>query len=158
MMKFLFSGQGRVSRKAAWLFVLATIGVSFVAGIIDVLFLGTPLESADTGPMSLLVSIALIWPSIAVSAKRFHDRGMSGWWVLYFILIIGAGALLGLGVMAMQGDGSPVLGGFLVAIGVGVPFIWQFIILYILPGKKGPNKYGPNPLDPVGGDIAQTFD
>jgi uncharacterized membrane protein YhaH (DUF805 family) len=24
----------------------------------------------------------MFWPSIAISAKRFHDSDMSGWWVL----------------------------------------------------------------------------
>lgn len=110
MMSFLFSGQGRVSRKAIWLFFLAIIGASIVAAILDVAILGVPLESADSGPFGILLSVATIWPSIAVSVKRFHDRGMSGWWVLWFTLITIAALIPGGIIMAVQGQGALGLG------------------------------------------------
>ena len=156
MMSFLFSAQGRISRKAIWLFFFASIGVSIVAAIIDVVALGTPLDSADTGPLSMLMSVLLIWPTIVINVKRFHDRGMSGWWILWFILIMFAAMIPGGALLAMQGEG--VLGYGLIALGVAVPVIWQFVILYVQPGEAGPNRFGPNPLDPVGGDVASAFD
>ena len=156
MMSFLFSAQGRISRKAIWLFFFASIGASIVAAILDVVILNVPLESADSGPISALLSILLIWPTIVVNVKRFHDRGMSGWWVLWFILIILAAMIPGGALLAMQGEN--VLGFVLIALGAAIPIIWQFIILYVQPGEKGPNQFGPNPLDPVGGDIAEAFD
>jgi len=30
----------------------------------------------------LVTLLLLLWPSLAVSVKRWHDRGHSGWWVL----------------------------------------------------------------------------
>ena len=37
-----------------------------------------------------LLSIALIYPSVCIGIKRFHDRDKSGWWVLIaFIPLIG---------------------------------------------------------------------
>ncbi len=157
MMKFLFSGNGRVSRKAIWLFNLAVIGISIVFAILDLVFFGTSLDSDATGPLSLLFSLASIWPSIAVTVKRFHDRGMSGWWIVWFILIAVAAAIPGGIAMAVLGVGQG-FGITIVFIGVAIPLIWQFVILMIQPGQEGPNKYGPNPLDPVGEDIARTFD
>ncbi|MCP4380566.1 MAG: DUF805 domain-containing protein [Hyphomicrobiales bacterium] len=33
-------------------------------------------------PPSVLASLALILPSLAVSTRRFHDIGRTGWWLL----------------------------------------------------------------------------
>ena len=30
----------------------------------------------------LIVNLLLVWPALAVSVKRWHDRDRSGWWVL----------------------------------------------------------------------------
>ncbi len=146
-MDFLFSGKGRVSRKAIWLVFLAVIVASIIAAVLDIVFLGTPLDSADSGPISIVLSLATIWPSIAISAKRFHDRGMSGWWVLWFILITIAALIPGGIIMAVQGQGALGLGAVVMVIGVAIPQIWQFIILMVQPGQTGSNEYGPNPLD-----------
>ena len=38
----------------------------------------------------LIVTLILIWPSLAVQAKRWHDRNKSAWWILInFVPIIG---------------------------------------------------------------------
>ena len=37
-----------------------------------------------------MIALAILYPSLAVAAKRFHDRDKSGWWILIlFIPIIG---------------------------------------------------------------------
>jgi len=37
-----------------------------------------------------VIALAILYPSLAVAAKRFHDRDKSGWWILIlFIPIIG---------------------------------------------------------------------
>ena len=40
-----------------------------------------PLEDAETA-----VNLALLWPTIAVAAKRWHDRDKSAWWLLIVLL------------------------------------------------------------------------
>ena len=60
--------------------VLAMVGVSIVAALIDVI-LGTAGESG-WGVVSIIASLAMIYPAIALYAKRWHDRGKSGWWTL----------------------------------------------------------------------------
>jgi uncharacterized membrane protein YhaH (DUF805 family) len=32
------------------------------------------------------VNLLLLWPASAVSVKRWHDRGHSGWWVLVAVV------------------------------------------------------------------------
>jgi uncharacterized membrane protein YhaH (DUF805 family) len=44
-----------------------------VAGIIEAIF-------GERSGVTLLVYLLLLWPSLAVVAKRWHDRDKSGWW------------------------------------------------------------------------------
>jgi uncharacterized membrane protein YhaH (DUF805 family) len=45
--------------------------------------------------LSYLVALALLLPSLAVTARRLHDTGRSGWWILIGIIpLIGAIVLL----------------------------------------------------------------
>ena len=40
--------------------------------------------------LNLAVALASIWMYFAVTTKRFHDRGKSGWWaLLIFIPVVG---------------------------------------------------------------------
>jgi uncharacterized membrane protein YhaH (DUF805 family) len=75
--QILFSFRGRVGRKNWWLYgVLAIIGLGLL-GMALLRIAGVSAPAADAA-MNLL----LLWPAIAVSVKRWHDRGKSGWWVL----------------------------------------------------------------------------
>ena len=79
--------SGRASRSEFWFFVLFTILGGIIAVIIDVMILGYPFE--ESGPINLIFSVALIVPSISVTARRLHDINKSGWWQLLWITIIG---------------------------------------------------------------------
>ena len=72
--------------------------------------------------------LAIIIPSVAVTVRRLHDRDMSGWWYLGFI-VLGA-----------------------------IPFVgWianiAFLVILCLPGTAGPNRFGEDPLDPTGAEV-----
>jgi uncharacterized membrane protein YhaH (DUF805 family) len=79
--------SGRARRSEFWWFGLFT-GVLYVLGlIID--------ASAGTQALVLVVGLALILPSVAVTARRLHDTNRSGWWILFgFIPIVGGIVLL----------------------------------------------------------------
>lgn len=79
--------SGRASRSEFWFFVLFGILGGTVAVIIDSMILGYPAE--ETGPINLIFSIALLVPSISVTARRLHDINRSGWFQLLWITIIG---------------------------------------------------------------------
>jgi uncharacterized membrane protein YhaH (DUF805 family) len=75
--RMFFGVRGRITRRDFWLYgVLALSGLA--------LFAHALLGIADVRPgrADLLVNLALAWPAIAVSVKRWHDRDKSGWWVL----------------------------------------------------------------------------
>ena len=84
--QILFSFTGRVPRRTFWLW-----GV--LAPLLGALFLGLVLGivGVKDKQIEVLVNVVLIWPALAVSVKRWHDRDKSGWWVLInFIPLIGA--------------------------------------------------------------------
>jgi uncharacterized membrane protein YhaH (DUF805 family) len=71
--------SGRSSRPAWWWWYLFTLLASAVAWLVDVLF-GTLFVIGG------LVNLALFLPTLAVTVRRFHDAGHSGWWVLTWII------------------------------------------------------------------------
>ncbi|MEM9739516.1 MAG: DUF805 domain-containing protein [Pseudomonadota bacterium] len=157
---YLFNPNGRISRSSYWLqFILPYIGISVAASVIDMII--TPdLAAAGGGIVGTIVALFYFWPSIAIPVKRFHDRGMTGWWVLFFaLMLIAAIAVAAIGFAALGGlDENPAgiaVGavGIIAALVVG---IWQLVILGFLPGQKMPNQYGPDPLNPNAG-TAETF-
>ena len=52
-------------------------------------FVGVFNDEVGYGPLSLLFQIIIIVPSISVASRRLQDRGISGWWQLSYITIIG---------------------------------------------------------------------
>ena len=77
--------QGRSGRKEYWIFVLFNIIVSMVLGYIDRLT-GTFVADTGFGILSAIYTLAVIVPGIAVSVRRLHDTGRSGWWFLVTIV------------------------------------------------------------------------
>lgn len=90
---FTFSGRAR--RKEFWLVILFTwivslllTGVDMVTGLINAIGPGV-------GLLSLIFSLAIIIPSLAVGVRRLHDIGRTGWWYLIILIpILGIIALI----------------------------------------------------------------
>jgi uncharacterized membrane protein YhaH (DUF805 family) len=101
--------EGRIPRKGFWLgllvlmiitwileFILfAVFGVSMMSGMDPN---ATPEAAAAAaseamGKMALplgILMLLVLWPSICLYAKRWHDRDKSGWWsLIMFVPIIG---------------------------------------------------------------------
>jgi uncharacterized membrane protein YhaH (DUF805 family) len=82
--QLLFSLKGRVSRQPYWLFVWAVL----LLVMFPAFLLGIGSERADQ--YVDIASLVLFWPSLAIQAKRWHDRDKSAWWILInFIPILG---------------------------------------------------------------------
>jgi uncharacterized membrane protein YhaH (DUF805 family) len=144
---FLFGVKGRVSRKGIWLgLILPQFAVFAVATGID-MGVGWYNRESDIGILSGLASLFYLWPNIAVTVKRFHDRNMTGWWIFYFVGIMLGALVLGIGGAALfKGLENPVLL-FLFFTPVLAVVIIQTVILYFLPGAPGENLYGPDPRE-----------
>ncbi len=138
-----FSGRSR--RMEYWMFILLTVIVSVVlAGpsyysIVSQAMVDPLVTEADpfagVGTLGLaglglygLFFLAILIPSIAVTIRRLHDRDMSGWWYLGFIVA----------------SIIPLVG-FVASI--------AFIVVMFLPGTDGPNRFGADPKDPHSADV-----
>lgn len=66
--------KGRASRRQFWMFALVYFLLSIVVGIIDGL-IGMQI-------IGIIFTFALIVPILALTARRLHDIGRSGWWQL----------------------------------------------------------------------------
>ena len=102
------SFEGRTNRQPFWLGLLAlSVVVWILEVIIFSMFGGSAVMNIDASnpdaaaaamsnamsgmilPISILVLIVL-WPTLAVYTKRWHDRDKSGWWsLIMFVPIIG---------------------------------------------------------------------
>lgn len=79
--------RGRSTRSEFWFFMLYSVIISLVIGVLDVMIFG---GEAEIQPLSLLYSLIILAPSIGVGVRRLHDIGRSGWWyLLWFIPVIG---------------------------------------------------------------------
>ena len=81
--QFAFSLNGRIGRLEFWIgCVLILIGLRISADLMD---------STDTEEgLGVLLMLVMLWCSLAVSAKRWHDRGKSAWMnLIFFIPYIG---------------------------------------------------------------------
>ncbi len=76
--------RGRIGRATFWLHgVLVLLGMAvLLRALLDIARL--PQEEVDEW-----VSLLLAWPLVAISAKRWHDRNRSAWWVLVLLLPVG---------------------------------------------------------------------
>ena len=136
-----FSGRSR--RMEYWMFQL--LNAIVVVVLLLLIFGGMPLDAlsnpealaADTQPGAVfwigavlagLWALGTVIPGIAVVIRRLHDRDMSGWWYLGII------------------------------VASAIPFVnfiasIAFLVLMVLPGTKGPNRFGPDPLDPSQAEV-----
>lgn len=84
---FLFSFQGRVPRRTWW-------GVRFLAVVplFGAVFAASLFEKGHPASVAILVGgyILMVWISVAVSVKRWHDLDKSGsWFLINFVPLFG---------------------------------------------------------------------
>lgn len=122
----ILSFVGRTNRKA---FIIKTLIILVGGTIIGCIFAGLALKLHSTvffiGAFGIFLGIAVAY--YANMARRLHDIDQSAWWALvYFVL-----------AFFLNYEGSPFQ--------IIAPIL--LIILAAIPGTKGPNKYGVDPLE-----------
>lgn len=80
----VFSGRSR--RKEYWMFVLFQILISFAIGMLE--------SFTQTSALSIIFWLATLLPALAVSVRRLHDIGRTGWWVLINLIPLIGGLVL----------------------------------------------------------------
>jgi len=141
----LFSFEGRLRRSHFWIGWLICLGIGVVAGWIPLI--------------GFIISLGLIWPNLAITVKRLHDMGLTGWLaaipfvaniVGVVMMFVSVGASVFMNAAALENEDpaaimaliGPMFGiiGILVLVNLGF-LLW----IGLTEGKPGPNKYGPNP-------------
>lgn len=93
---------GRARRKEYWFFVLFNVLFAFAFGLVD-MGLGLWDQASGIGVLSGLYSLAVLLPGLAVSVRRLHDTGRSGWWLLIGLIPV-IGALVLFVFFVLDGD------------------------------------------------------
>ena len=141
----MFSFNGRLRRQHFWISWLILLGAGVVLGWIP--FLG------------IILSLAMIWPNIAIVVKRLHDMGKSGWfvvipWVANIIGVVMIISAAGMAIITNPGafeseDPSVALsmlgsmmGGLSIMFLVNIAFL---LWIGIADSQRGDNRFGPNP-------------
>ena len=83
-----FDFSGRARRAEYWYFML----FQFLLNMALLMLISVSPRLADN--LSLVLSLAFLIPNFAVSARRLHDVGRSGWWQLLCLTGIGIFVLL----------------------------------------------------------------
>ncbi|MFK5880876.1 MAG: DUF805 domain-containing protein [Sulfurospirillum sp.] len=74
--------SGRASRSEYWYFVLINTIITFILIAIG--------NTIGNNLLDTIYSLAVFIPTLAVTARRLHDIGKSGWWqLLLFVPILG---------------------------------------------------------------------
>ena len=108
--------RGRICRRQFWLHgVLAPMAAALVLNAL----LG--IARVEPGSAENLVNLALLWPIVVTSCKRWHDCDKATAWVLVTLV--------------------PLVG-----------WLWALAYNGFVPGTRGPNRFGPDPLATRPGD------
>jgi uncharacterized membrane protein YhaH (DUF805 family) len=88
-----FSGRSR--RMEYWMFFVGYLGAAIIASILDGILGMSGMIGGVYGPLTLLLGLGCIVPSIACMVRRLHDQDKSGWFALLaFIPLLGGLILL----------------------------------------------------------------
>lgn len=160
--------KGRAQRAEYWLFVFFQ---SVVLGLCLAGAFGS-FSNDDPGRalsaflmwsgLAGLASLILFLPYLAVLVRRLHDADRSAWWMLllapgYLSPLLMSGALVSaVGQVGAAGaDQGAVIAALMSGLaGAGAILMvasicnLALVTLTLLPGTRGPNRFGPDPRDP----------
>jgi len=121
------------------------------------LILGVSRIVSGGGLLFTCAFVLLIWPFTVGAVKRLHDLNLPGW-IGFVLWTIGPSLQVLWALFASTSEPTVVFRGWSevpiysedLAFGVGA--VWFFLFVFttvfisLSPGRKGSNKYGPNPL------------
>lgn len=94
--------SGRACRSEYWMFFFFNTIIQIMLAYLDVAA-GLADAERGAGPVLALYCLAVLIPTVAVSVRRLHDTGHSGWWMLLGLIpLIGTIVLLFFMVRASQ--------------------------------------------------------
>ncbi len=154
---FFFSTKGRVSRVPYALVVPLTYGVIVVVEIFvpRMLFHLGNMQTLGlfTNTLDFCI-LVLLWPQFVIGSRRLKDVNLPLWpAILIFtpLLVFIASILLDIyNTSAPALEPSSLVTDYSIQIinGLKVFILIAMCVLALIPGTKGANRYGPDPLNP----------
>jgi uncharacterized membrane protein YhaH (DUF805 family) len=138
---------GRAPRAEYWWFVLGMIIVFILLSIIESIVGLNRMILGVYGPLTALLWLAVLVPSLAVGVRRLHDTNRSGWWLLLMVPYCIAGVMM---AQAMAAGGATGFGSAGILALIGFFCVVVLLVFYCLPGTPGDNQYGPDPYGGAG--------
>ena len=126
--------NGRSTRTEFWLFSFVYFALTMIANYVDALDGVRRPVAGRFGMAELVVSLLLLMPLLSVGARRLHDSGRSGWWMMLLYI-----PYLGWTFARNQPAAEQVSLG-----GVAVGFV-ALMVFFLLPGDQASNRYGASP-------------
>ncbi|MCQ2366819.1 MAG: DUF805 domain-containing protein [Akkermansia sp.] len=100
--KQMFDFRGRATRREFWSFILYSYLAQYALAFVAILLGMTVVKVGhfDTAWFALMALVVLpglvfIPPKLAVTVRRLHDRGHSGWWLLLVLVMTFAALRVG---------------------------------------------------------------
>ncbi|MCA9005659.1 MAG: DUF805 domain-containing protein [Planctomycetaceae bacterium] len=84
--------SGRARRKEYWMFFLFNVIISFVISIVGSII--GERGGLISVSLSVLYSLFVFIPGLAVTVRRLHDTNRSGWWILISLVPVIGGIIL----------------------------------------------------------------
>jgi uncharacterized membrane protein YhaH (DUF805 family) len=142
--------SGRARRSEYWYFYLFCFLAGLVASVLDRIIVGSTGVSS-LRPISAMLNLAFLLPSLAVTVRRLHDTNRSGWLLLGAFGYIIVAAIVYFAILATLRGASGALM-LAVVLGLGALAYGIFLLVCMVQnGTAGQNAYGP---DPKGPDVA----
>ena len=151
--RFLFTTfDGRIGRKQFWMGIIVLIIASFALIVVVGLLLGTFIPITI---LSLICSLIMLYPALALSLKRLFDRNkaINPWAYIFFGpgILINIMQRLGIGFTSAEVgdimDPFPTNGLTIALSGItAIIGIWALVELGFLKGTTGDNEFGPDPV------------
>ena len=161
--------RGRATRAEFWWWVLGTAVVSILLSILDGIIFGFDFDSASV--FQPIFGLAILLPGMAVTARRLHDIGQTGWWQLVWHSIawvswmplvsaivaivviseVGGIAFDTMWTSAGFGDAGILLAfvtlvaSLVSALVITIPLVVWAVYWLTQRGQTGPNQYGADP-------------
>lgn len=153
--------KGRASRSEFWWAMLFLFILGFVVGLIDAAisgggFNGDPSSAlaSRVSPLTTIVNLGTLLPSIAIVVRRLHDIGKRGWWIFlaYAPAIAAVVAFVMLLVIAItnystgssDGANATLMGllGFVILVGIASIVTGIIFLVWMCKPSVGPNQWG----------------
>lgn len=142
--KRYYDFSGRSSRAEFWQYMAIVVAAVLLSAA-----LGGANEAVPLPMLTILVLLVTTVPTYAVTVRRLHDRGITGWAV--GVIWILNGVTYTLQDMLVSSGGNVLINLLSRAAAVAL-MLFALAMLYplVMPGDEKANEYGPPPAEASG--------